>query len=193
MNFLGHLLVSGEDPLTITGNFMADGVKGRDLSAYPERLQRGIRMHRTIDSFTDTHPLTLQGRERLRAHCGKFAGVALDVFYDHAIARRWSLFHPTEPLPVFAQRMYALLTEHESLMPPQQRRMLPYMVQGDWLTSYATLEGIGRALHGLSRRVPHGDVLDGAEAVLAAHLDEYQAEAEAFVHALREHLHHGEG
>lgn len=192
MNFLGHLLVSGEDPLTITGNFMADGVKGRDLSAYSEGLQRGIRMHRAIDTFTDTHPITLVGRERLRAHCGKYAGVALDLFYDHLIASRWDRFHP-EPLPRFAQRMYALLTANEHLMPPGQRRMLPYMVQGDWLTSYATLTGIGRALTGLSRRVPGGDVLNGAETVLAAHLAAYRAEAEAFLPALREHLQHGQG
>ena len=190
MNFLGHLLVSGNEPLTITGNFMADGVKGRDLSAYPEGLQRGIRMHRTIDSFTDNHPLSLKGRERLRAHCGKYAGVAMDLFYGHGIASRWSHYHP-EPLHAFVQRMYALLTDHASLMPLRQQRMLPYMVQGDWLGSYATIEGIGRALAGLSRRVPGGEVLYGAETVLAAHLDEYLAETEAFVHDLREHLHHG--
>jgi acyl carrier protein phosphodiesterase len=178
--------------LTITGNFMADGVKGRDLSAYPDALQRGLRMHRMIDSFTDTHPLTLQGRERLREHCGKYAGVALDLFYDHCIARRWSHFHP-EPLQVFTHRMYELLTAHAAWMPEGQRRMLPYMVQGDWLTSYATLEGIGRALTGLSRRVPRGHVLDGAEVVLAQHIDAYQAETEAFVPALREHLRHGQG
>ncbi|MFT3885202.1 MAG: ACP phosphodiesterase [Flavobacteriales bacterium] len=192
MNFLGHLLVSGEDPLVITGNFMADGVKGRDLSAYPEALQRGIRMHRTIDSFTDTHPLTLQGRERLRAHCGKYAGVALDVFYDHGIARCWPRYG-TGPLEAFTHRMYAVLTAHAHLMPLPQQRMLPYMVQGDWLTSYATLEGIGRALSGLARRVPHGAALEGAETVLATHLHAYLAETEAFVLALREHLCHGEG
>lgn len=192
MNFLGHLLVSGEDPSVITGNFMADGVKGRDLSAYADGLQRGIRMHRAIDTFTDTHPLTHLGRARLHAQCHHYAGVALDLFYDHAIASRWERFHP-EPLPRFTHRMYTLLTAHAHLMPLPQQRMLPYMVQGDWLTSYATLEGIGRALGGLSRRVPGGEVLAGAEHILAAHLDAYRTEAEAFVQALREHLHHGQG
>ena len=76
--------------MTIVGNFMADAVKGRDLSGWSAGLQTGIRMHRRIDSYTDNHPLTLLGRERLRAHCGKYAGVALDLFYDHAIASRWA-------------------------------------------------------------------------------------------------------
>jgi acyl carrier protein phosphodiesterase len=187
MNFLGHLLVSGNDPMTIVGNFMADGVKGRDLSAYAEGLQKGIRMHRHIDSYTDGHPLTLQGRERLRAHCGKYAGVALDLFYDHAIAHRWNDLS-TEPLPDFAQRMYALLTEHESLMPDRARHMLPYMVQYDWLTSYATIAGIGRALLGLSRRTPAGPLLAGAEQVLQDHHAEFERECLEFLPQLRAHL-----
>lgn len=192
MNFLGHLLVSGNDPLVITGNFMADGVKGRDLSRFPERVQEGIRMHRRIDTFTDNHPLTLIGRERLRAHCGKFAGVALDVFYDHCIAVSWSDWSE-EQLPVFAQRMYALLEANEALMPDRARHMLPYMIRGDWLSSYATIVGTGRALAGLARRVPHGEVLAGSEQVLAAHHAAYVAECTSFLRDLRMNLGSEEG
>ncbi len=185
MNFLGHLIVSGDDPLTITGNFMADAVKGRDLSRFPDPIQRGIRMHRRIDSFTDQHPITLQGRERLRAHCGKFAGVALDIFYDHCIASTWS---GDETLNAFAQRMYGLLHAHSHLMPERTQRMLPYMMRGDWLTSYGTLKGIADSLAGLAHRVPNGSVLIGAEQVLAAHRDAYIVECTAFLRDLRTHL-----
>jgi acyl carrier protein phosphodiesterase len=190
MNFLGHLLVSGNDPLVITGNFMADAVKGRDLSQHPDGIQRGIRLHRHIDTFTDQHAITLQGRERLRTHCGKFAGVALDIFYDHCIASTWA---EKEPLPAFAQRMYTLLDAHHHLMPERTQRMLPYMMRGDWLTSYATLDGIADALAGLAHRVPHGSVLVGAERVLAAHRDAYVAECSAFLRDLRTHLSREEG
>ena len=185
MNFLGHLLVSGDDPLVITGNFMADAVKGRDLSAHPEGIQRGIRLHRRIDTFTDQHALTLVGRERLRAHCGKYAGVALDMLYDHCIASTWDA---PEPLPVFAQRMYAVLTAQAQRMPERTQRMLPYMVQGDWLSSYARIDGIANALEGLARRVPHGSALVGAERVFTAHREAYVAECSAFLRALRTHL-----
>ena len=190
MNFLGHLLVSGNDPLLIVGNFMADAVKGRDLSAHPEGIQRGIRLHRRIDSFTDQHAITLQGRERLRAHCGKFAGVALDIFYDYCIASTWN---EEENLPAFSRRMYALLEAHAHLMPERTQRMLPYMVQGDWLTSYSKLDGIAAALNGLARRVPHGSVLVGAEQVLAAHLAAYVGECSSFLLDLRTHLSREEG
>lgn len=187
MNFLGHLLVSGNAPLTIVGNFMADAVKGRDLSGWSAGLQTGIRMHRRIDSYTDNHPLTLKGRERLRSHCGKYAGVALDLFYDHAIASRWQELS-AEPLPVFAQRMYHLLEEHALLMPERTRHMLPYMVENDWLTSYADIAGITRALKGLSTRVPAGAALLGAESVLEEHHAAFEQECMLFLPQLEHHL-----
>ena len=187
MNFLGHLLVSGNAPLTIVGNFMADAVKGRDLSGWSAGLQTGIRMHRRIDSYTDNHPLTLKGRERLRQHCGKYAGVALDLFYDHAIASRWQELS-AEPLPAFAQRMYHLLQEHALLMPERTQHMLPYVVKNDWLTSYAAIAGIRRALTGLSSRVPGGEALLGAETVLEEHHAAFEAECMLFLPQLKQHL-----
>lgn len=187
MNFLGHLLVSGDDPLVITGNFMGDAVKGRDLSLHAERVQAGIRMHRAIDTFTDNHPLTLRGRERLRAHAGKYAGVALDLFYDHVLAAQWQAVSP-EPLHRFAQRIYALLEAHRDLMPERTRVMLTHMVKGDWLLSYAHIEGTGRALAALAGRVPGGQRLRGAETVLVEHIDAYRREGLAFLGELRQHL-----
>ena len=187
MNFLGHLYLSGNEPLVIVGNFMADAVKGRDLDRFDPLVQEGLRMHRAIDTFTDQHPLTLQGRERLRAHTGKYAGVALDVFYDHVIAANWDDLH-AEPLSDFAQRMYALLQAHADLMPGRTQRMLTYMVQHDWLTSYAQVEGIGRALNGLSYRAPGGEALRGAEQVLKDHYGAYRSEGLAFLRAMEQHL-----
>ncbi len=189
MNFLGHLLVSGNRPLVIVGNFMGDAVKGRDLSAWGPELQAGIRMHRRIDSFTDNHPITLKGRQRLREHCGKYAGVALDLFYDHAIAQRWSDLNP-EPLGQFAQRMYQLLQQHSHLMPQRTQHMLGYMVRNDWLASYAEVPGISRALRGLAMRVPGGEALLGAESVLVQHHAEFEQECMRFLEDLRSHLGH---
>ncbi len=187
MNFLGHLYLSGDDPEVIVGNFMADAVKGRDLGRFSRGVEQGIRMHRAIDVYTDQHPLTLAGRERLRDHAGKYAGVALDVFYDHILAISWTELHP-EPLAEFTQRMYALLQDHEALLPARTRGMLPYMVQGDWLGSYARIDGIGRALAGLSRRVPAGAALFGAEKVLERHLEAYRSEGLAFLRDMERHL-----
>lgn len=180
VNYLGHLFLSGADPLAITGNFMADAVKGRDLSRFPESVQLGLRLHRAIDSFTDEHPSVRAGRARVREHAGRYAGVVMDLFYDHLLASRWSQWHH-EPLPDFSQRMYAVLAANESLMPQDTRYLFSFMRQRDLLTNYASIEGIGRSLHGLSKRVPHGEVMAGAEAVLAEWIDEYRAEFDIFL------------
>lgn len=187
MNFLGHLYLSGDEPLVIVGNFMADKVKGRDLSRFGPGLEQGIRLHRAIDSYTDEHPAQRTGRARLRTHAGRYSGVVMDLFYDHLLATdpsRWR----NEPLPEFAQRMYALLQYHEELMPDAVRHMLPYMVTGDWLSSYATIEGIGRALAGLARRVPEGAPMVGAERLLVEHMDVYRAEFGRFMTDMEQHL-----
>jgi len=184
MNFLGHLYLSGTDPLVMVGNFMGDAVKGRDLSRFEPRLEQGLRMHRTIDSFTDTHPLQRAGRARVHPHAGRYAGVVMDLFYDHVLAANWKEFHGEE-LAVFAERAYTTLMAHETLMPERTRNMLPYMVKGDWLSTYASLEGMGRALAGLARRVPMGASMIGAEQVLADHLELYTMEFREFLPAIK--------
>lgn len=184
MNFLAHLYLSGAQPLVIVGNFMGDAVKGRDLSRFPAPLEQGIRLHRAIDHFTDTHPLQRAGRERTREYAGRYSGVVMDLFYDHLLASDWSRWH-AEPLPEFAQRMYALLLEHRHLMPQRTQEMLPYMVKYDWLTSYAHVDGLARALSGLAQRVPEGHVMRGAERILVNDLDEFRNEFELFLPELR--------
>lgn len=165
---------------------MADEVKGRDLSMHVSGIERGIRLHRAIDSFTDTHPSLRAGRERVRSYAGRYAGVVMDLFYDHLLASQWSRWQ-AEELPVFAQRMYGLLMAHEAMMPAATRYMLGFMVERDWLSNYATIEGIGRSIHGLSRRVVEGAVMSGAEAVLAEHIETYRAEFDVFLPEIRTH------
>ncbi len=187
MNFLGHLYLSGDEPLTIVGNFMADSVKGRDLSAYPEAVRRGIILHRAIDTFTDQHPLFVTGRARARIHMGRYAGVVMDLFYDHLLAVHWERWHP-ERLADYAQRMYALLHTHRELLPERTRHMLPYMIHGDWLTSYASMDGLSQALAGLSRRASQGSIMLGAERILAGNLEAYRTEFEAFLPLIEQHV-----
>jgi len=190
VNFLGHLFLSGDDPWVITGNFMADAVKGRDLSRFDPRVQEGIRLHRRIDSFTDQSRPSHAGRMALRAHAGRYAPVVMDLFFDHLLARDWERWHH-EPLERYTARMYALLQERVHVMPDRTQQMLPYMVAGDWLTSYATLPGLGRALGGLARRVPSGAAMLGAEAVLSAHAEEFAAEFGRFLPSIIDHLRSG--
>jgi acyl carrier protein phosphodiesterase len=187
MNFLGHLFLSGDDPMVITGNFMADAVKGRDLSRFDPRLQQGIRLHRRIDTFTDAHRTEHSGRTALRTHAGHYAPVVLDLFFDHLLAHQWERWH-TEPLHRFTGRMYEVLQANAAHMPERTQRMLPYMIAGDWLTSYAGLDGLASALHGLSRRAVNGARMAGAERVLIDHRSQFEQEFEPFLQGIIVHV-----
>ena len=187
MNYLGHLYVSGDTPLVIVGNFMADAIKGRDLSQYHPDVERGIRMHRAIDSFTDKHPLQQEGRARVRHYAGRYSGVVMDMFYDHLLAKdpHWWV---REPLSDFVQRMYTLLPQHVDLMTERTQHLLHYMVSRDWLNKYRTIEGIGAAISGLARRVPKGDSMIGVEHILEEHFDLFNEEFRSFLPELELHI-----
>lgn len=133
------------------GNFIADSVKGKGFQDYPADIKNGILLHRFIDSYTDTHPVVEESKQRLRASYRKYAGVIVDVFYDHFLAVQWSQRH-NQMLESFVSDTYQTLQDHNEILPDKIQFMLPYMVKHNWLLSYRETLGIGRALSGLSRR-----------------------------------------
>ena len=165
MNYLAHLLLSGDEPEVLVGNFMADGVKGRSYLQLPEGYRRGVELHRFIDTFTDQHPLIRDQLKILRPETGKWAGVVADVMNDHFLA---SSFHAYSSIPLeeFSIRCYTTLQEHRTVLPERIRFMLGYMQRDNWLLGYAQPEGLARALGGLSRRAAQPNTLHlGAAAV----------------------------
>ena len=108
MNFLGHIFLSPDDEEILLGNFIADSVKGNPSKVYSGKIAEGIRLHRAIDDFTDSHPLVKSGVERFRATQGRFSPVVIDVVYDHVLASNWHRFHPRE-LDGFTQEVYGKL------------------------------------------------------------------------------------
>lgn len=179
MNYLAHFYLSGSDTGLLLGNFLADGVKGSKYLAYSQEIQKGIRMHRFIDQYTDTHEITELTKARLRPEFHHYAPVIQDVFYDHFLAANWKDFHP-QPLSEFAQDVYAKLEEHNELYPLKMQYGLKYMKMHDWLTSYATIEGIHGALTGMSRRTPYVSHMEVASLALARDYEAYHKEFNAF-------------
>lgn len=152
MNFLAHAFLSGDDPLIRTGNFVADSVKGSKHSEYPALMQKGILLHRFIDHYTDTHPIVDESKKVLRERFGKYAGVVADVFYDHYLARHWHEHHPSLSLREYADETYSILTTNFELLPERSRQFIPFLIEQDWLGSYASREGISEILVRMSRR-----------------------------------------
>ncbi|WP_210515353.1 acyl carrier protein phosphodiesterase [Hymenobacter terricola] len=193
MNFLAHLFLAGQlaSPTyadIVVGQFIADSVPGKQLENYPPAVQTGIRLHRAIDAFTDQHPVVRRSTQRLReAGYGKYAGVISDMFLDHFLARNFAEFSP-EMLPDFARRIYALLTARQAEMPPRVQQFLPYMTQHNWLMGYVELEGIRRALSGLSRRASAGSGMETAVDELRANYAAYEADFREFFPELQQQV-----
>lgn len=185
MNFLAHLYLSGDDPQVRVGNFIGDFVKGSDLRArFGPNIALGIELHREIDHFTDHHPVVRRSKARLWPVHRHYAGVIVDLYYDHFLARRWPEFHDTF-LPDYAEASYQVVLAHDALLPEKVKWMMPYMMKGDWLSSYARLEGIHRALSGLARRTRFTSNLDVAVHDLQTHYDLFENEFRAFFPNLR--------
>lgn len=161
MNFLAHLYLSGDNVDIRTGNFIGDYVKGRQLERYPDGVQKGIFIHRAIDFYTDTHPATFEVRQLFREGYRKYAGVVVDVFFDHFLARYWATFSPF-PLRGFTRKFYYQMVLRYRELPKKVKGVLPLLIQTNRLYSYHTIEGMRSALEIMSEVTSLPDQTDFA-------------------------------
>lgn len=151
MNFLAHIYLSGENDHIKIGNFIADGIHGKNFDEFPIDVQKGIRLHREIDSFTDFHPIFRQSKHRLHERYGHYSGVIMDIFYDHFLAKNFSNYSKV-PLKDFSENFYKVLDVNFSILTPRFQKILPILKEENWLLMYATIEGISHILYNMDRR-----------------------------------------
>lgn len=183
MNFLAHIYLSGNNELVTIGNFIADGIKGKDYNIFPKDVQTGILLHREIDTFTDAHPTVRQSTKRLHQKYGHYSGVIVDILYDHFLAKNWKQYSPV-PLEKYTEAFYDSLENHYDLLPKRIKHMMPYMLADNWLLSYASIEGIGRVLNGMNRRTKNRVGMDRAVNELQEFYTEFETEFTAFFNEL---------
>ena len=171
------------------GDFLEPGWK----QTIPEAVRAGVRLHQQVDRFTDNHALFGVSRRRLPTPYRRYAGILIDVFYDHILARRWDEISPAEDLPTFVARAYATLERRHADLTPRLQRTLPAIVRYDWLAAYREIDGINRALRGLSRRLsfenPMGEAAQFLERDYAGYEEdfvEFFPELQNFVEANRQ-------
>ncbi|NEM98836.1 acyl carrier protein phosphodiesterase [Pontibacter burrus] len=179
MNYLAHLYLSGNNEELMLGNFIADAVKGKQAANYSSGIARGIYLHRFIDSFTDTHPIVAETKARLREKYKKYAPVVADLFYDHFLATSFEQY-ANETLESYTDRTYSLINSYLPALPAKVQHFFPYMKEQNWLLGYAEIEGISRALTGLSRRTSFESNMETAGEELALNYSLYQQDFEAF-------------
>ncbi|QMU65225.1 MAG: DUF479 domain-containing protein [Flavobacteriaceae bacterium] len=151
MNFLAHLYLSEDNTHMIIGNFIADSIHGNRFTHFDKEIQQGIRLHREIDTFTDAHPITKKSKRRLNKRYGLYAGVIIDIFYDHYLAKNWKNYSAI-PLHLYVDSIYQLLQKNYGILPEKTQHMLPIMIAYNWLYNYQYKEGIESVLKGMNRR-----------------------------------------
>jgi acyl carrier protein phosphodiesterase len=172
VNFLAHALLAGDDPALIVGGVAGDWVKGPLPAGLPDDLARGVALHRAIDSYAESHPAFRQSRSRVSVERRRYAGVLVDIFYDHLLAQHWADIHD-QPLKVFCSGIYRSIKERMRDLPVGSHRALELMAQEDWLAGYSAIEGIADVLARMSRRARQPNPLLHGE-------QEFIADAEGF-------------
>lgn len=175
MNFLAHIHLSGNNELVKIGNFMADGIRGKTFTTFAEDIQKGIVLHRAIDSFTDSHPVFRQSTKRLHEKYHHYAGVIVDMFYDHFLAKNWNQFSE-DNLELFAAQFYDSLQLNYDLLSPKAQSMLPYLVQYNWLVSYKSVAGLERILTQMDKRTQNQSQIRFATIDLLKNYDLFESE-----------------
>jgi acyl carrier protein phosphodiesterase len=183
MNFLAHIYLSFDDKEITLGNFFADHIRGNKYKHFPERIQKGILLHREIDTYTDSHPIPKQSSKRLHKNYSHYSRVIVDIFYDHFLAKNWSDYSEV-PLEDYVENFYDLLEDNYDLLPLGTKRMMPYMITDNWLLNYANLAGIGRVLNGMNRRTQNRSKMNFAILDLEEHYTDFEAEFTAFFEEL---------
>ncbi|MCD2259464.1 acyl carrier protein phosphodiesterase [Psychroserpens luteolus] len=184
MNFLAHIYLSQDDDLITIGNFIADGIRGKHYKKFPLGIQKGILLHRQIDTYTDAHPTVRQSTKRLHKNYGHYSGVIVDILYDHFLAKNWSSYSDI-PLPDYVDKFYDLMGIHFDILPSRIQKMMPHMIAGNWLLSYAEIEGIQKVLDGMNRRTQNKSGMHTATVELKEFYTEFETEFTSFFEELR--------
>lgn len=163
---------------------LGDFVKGPLGERYPGRIGAAIALHRRIDAFTDAHPVVRGARGRVAPLRRRYAGIMVDLFFDHFLARGWAEHHG-DPLAAFAARVYALLAARRAELPEGLQQVSARMAERNWLEGYAQPAFVGRALEGVGRRLRRGNGLLGAGDDLLAGYAGFEADFRAFFPELR--------
>ncbi|MCJ0973963.1 ACP phosphodiesterase [Pseudomonas sp. PS1] len=178
MNYLAHLHLGGTQPGELLGSLYGDFVKGPLQGRWPADIEAGIRLHRQIDAYTDSHPLVLQAKQRFARDRRRYAGILVDLFFDHCLAVHWHDY-ADEPLPRFTARVYQVL-EAQAELPGTLAMIAPRMAAQDWLGSYREFGVMERVVGNMSRRLSRPEGLAGGAADLEQLYQPLQADFRAF-------------
>ena len=179
MNYLAHLFLSCQDDDLLIGNFIADSIRNKEMANYPATIQKGILLHRQIDTYTDTHPAVRKSTHRLHSTHGKYAPVVVDILFDYVLSHNWDKYS-NEPLTLFSKRVYWLLEQRSSDLPLKLQKRLDSMIRHDWLMNYGKEEGLRFVFERMEERAKFPAHFDKAVDNLLKDYDLFEEDFNAF-------------
>ncbi len=165
---------------------MADGIHGKHFETYPEDIQKGIVLHRAIDTFTDAHPIFRQSTKRLHSKYHHYSGIIVDIFYDHFLAKNWKKYSD-ENLEDYIESFYQALRDNYIHLTSKTQKMMPYLIEQNWLLSYQTIEGIEIILEKMDYRMKRNSIMRLSVTELRENYSEFESEFIAFFQELKEY------
>ena len=184
MNVRAHALLASPRPEVMLGSLIGDFVRGRIDSALPPDVRAGVALHRAVDGYTDSHEEVLAARRLFVPPFRRYAGILLDVWFDHLLARQWARFGEGD-LDDFSDRVRALLDANVEFVPERMRAFAAYLGANALPAAYRHTAMIGNVLHGMSHRLSRANPLADALPVLVALHAPLQQRFEAFFPDLR--------
>jgi acyl carrier protein phosphodiesterase len=161
MNYLAHLYLADTSEEFLIGSFLGDFVKGSIGDRYSREISSGINFHRKVDMYADTHEKTIASRNLFGREKRRFAGIILDICYDHFLSKHWSEYSDTD-LPEFIDHAYGLLQKYRDIFPERLKEVLPRLINQNWLGTYLTLEGVEITLNRIAKRISKKNSLEGS-------------------------------
>ena len=204
MNHLAHFFLSGNNEDIMVGNFIADFISNKEVDDYTEGVRQGIKLHREIDAFTDTHPTVKLSTKRLHPFHHKYSPVIVDIYYDYLLGKNWARFtegvavtesggwqqeSPFEgiSLRIYINNIYKLLKLRKMDLPIKLQARIDHMIADDWLMKYTTFEGLNEAFNRIEKYAAFPGNFGNAAWHLEMYLEDFDKE---FIEFFPELMHH---
>ncbi len=165
MNYLAHFHLAWPDPDLVAGGLEGDYHKGPIDPALGAGLQRGIRLHRAVDAYTDSHPALAELRGEFAAELRRYAGILVDLSFDHFLSQHWSRFGD-QSLKDFNEAVYRHLQHRRRELSAPARRMLDRLVQYDLLGRYGDWHSVPDSAARIGERFSRGNPFLGIDGEL---------------------------
>lgn len=187
MNFLAHLFLTQENDDLSIGNFIADSVRRSEWNRFKPQVVKGIKIHHRIDDFTDSHPVVMRTKMRLREKHGKYSPVIGDIVYDHFLAKNFRDYSDIG-LQEFTQNSYKLFRSRWEELPKAVQHMTKYMESGNWLYNYRHKDGLNNALSGMGKRASFDNKMHQATEDVFEDYDSFKGDFVEFFPELQKYI-----